>query len=246
MTENKQKSAIRPTDPAPGGSPHELDWLDGDIPRSRLFDDTYYSRHGGLAETGHVFIGWSGAGRRWRSGSDCTIAELGFGAGMNFLETVRQWRAQRQGAARLHYVSFEAYPMSRDDLARTLAPWPELRDLAPLLVEAWEPEAPVIDIAFVPDVRLCVHFADANARLPSLPLLADAWYLDGFAPARNPQMWSEELMREVFAHTAPGGAFATYTAAGWVRRNLEKAGFEVSREKGFAGKREMLRGVRPL
>lgn len=245
MPENKPKSANTIDERPAARSLHELEWLEGDVPRSRLFDDTYYSRHGGLAETGHVFIGWTGARQRWASGLDTTIAELGFGAGLNFLETVRQWRAQRQGAARLNYVSFEAYPMSRDDLARTLAPWPELRDLAPLLVEAWKPEAAAIDLEFVPDVRLCVHFADANASLTGLPLRADAWYLDGFAPARNPEMWSQDLMRSVFDHTAPGGSFATYTAAGWVRRNLENAGFAVSREKGFAGKREMLCGVRP-
>lgn len=245
MPENKQNSAGHPAPRPAIGPSHELEWLEGDVPRSRLFHDTYYSSHGGLAETGHVFIGWTGIRQRWGCGLDCTIAKLGFGAGLNFLETVRQWRAQRQGEARLNYVSFEAYPMSRDDLARTLAPWPELSQLAPRLIEAWEPEVATMDLEFVPGARLSVHFSDANTCLPKLELLADAWFLDGFAPARNPQMWSENLMREVFAHTAPVGAFATYTAAGWVRRNLEKAGFSVSREKGFAGKREMLRGVRP-
>jgi len=223
---------------------HELDWTDDGVPRSRLFGDTYYSRHGGLAETGHVFIGWNDLPARWPAMDHCLIAELGFGTGLNFLETVRWWRERKAEGATLHFVSFESFPMHASDLAMAHAPWPEITELSPRLVELWRPDTAVIDAEFAPDIRLTVHLADANVALPSLGFAADAWYLDGFAPARNPQLWSAELMAQVFAHTKPGGTFATYAAAGFVRRNLEAAGFTVERKPGFAGKREMLRGWR--
>lgn len=227
-------------------SPHELEWTQEGIPRSLRFGDTYYSRHGGLAETGHVFIGWNELPARWPQMRHCLIAELGFGTGLNFLETVRWWREHKAADATLHFLSFEAWPMSREEMARAHAPWPELAALSPRLVELWSPREAVVDAQFAPDIRLTVHLADANMALRALSFAADAWYLDGFAPARNPQMWSAELMAQVFGHTIPGGTFATYAAAGFVRRNLEAAGFAVERQPGFAGKREMLRGVKRM
>jgi tRNA U34 5-methylaminomethyl-2-thiouridine-forming methyltransferase MnmC len=228
---------------APGG--HALEWLDETIPRSLVFGDTYFSQAGGLAETGHVFIGWNELPARWPRMKHCTIAELGFGTGLNFLETTRQWQGFRATGASIHYIAFEAYPMSRDDLARSLSRWPDLAMRSARLVEIWDASPAVLDVEFADDARLTVHFADANLALPALEFKADAWYLDGFAPARNPQMWGAELMAEVFRHTASGGTFATYTSAGWVRRNLEAAGFSVEKLPGFAGKREMLRGRKP-
>jgi tRNA U34 5-methylaminomethyl-2-thiouridine-forming methyltransferase MnmC len=111
-----------------------------------------------------------------------------------------------------------------------------------VLIDAWHPQAEQIDVEFEAGIHLTVHQCDAAATLPELPFEADAWYLDGFAPSRNPDMWSAGLMQEVFRHTKTGGSFATYTSAGWVRRNLEAAGFAVEKRAGFAGKREMLCG----
>jgi len=241
MPENK---GINPS-PRDIESTHELEWVDETIPRSTLFGDTYFSRAGGLAETGHVFIGGNDLTQRWPQMRHCTVAELGFGTGLNFLETLRCWLALKTDGASLDYIAFEAFPMSRDDLAKSLSRWTELAIPAAILASLWTPKAGQIDTEFTQGVRLTVHFADANTALPELEFEAHAWYLDGFAPARNPQLWSADLMAQVFAHTAPGGIFATYTASGWVRRNLQAAGFSVEKVPGFAGKREMMRGLKP-
>ena len=129
-------------------------------------------------------------------------------------------------------------------MARALSRWPELNPLRPILCELWLPGQEILQVEFLPNLSLTVFMGDANVRLPQLPFTADAWYLDGFAPARNPQLWNAELMQQVFDHTKPGGTFTTYSAAGSVRRNLQAAGFEVSKTTGFAGKRDMLSGRR--
>jgi tRNA U34 5-methylaminomethyl-2-thiouridine-forming methyltransferase MnmC len=241
---NAGKQGIIPSRPELESS-HELEWADETIPGSAIFGDTYYSSAGGLAVTGHVFIGGNDLPLRWPQMRHCTIAELGFGTGLNFLETLRCRRSLKPSGATLDYIGFEAFPMSVGDLQRSLSRWPELAGSAALLAGHWTPEAGKIDVAFTGGVRLIVHFADANFALPKLQFEADAWYLDGFAPAKNPQLWSGELMAQVFARTAPGGSFATYTAAGWVRRNLQAAGFTVAKVPGFGGKREMTRGFKP-
>jgi tRNA U34 5-methylaminomethyl-2-thiouridine-forming methyltransferase MnmC len=226
----------------PPPSRHEVEWIDGTIPRSLRFGDTYFSQAGGADETLHVFINWNELPARWPRMRHCTIAELGFGTGLNFLETLCHWRAMRAPGATLDYISFEAFPMERDDLDKSLSRWPHLAADAAILVDAWHPQAEQIDVEFEAGIHLTIHQCDAAAALPKLTFEADAWYLDGFAPSRNPDMWSAGLMGEVFRHTKPGGSFATYTSAGWVRRNLEAAGFAVEKRAGFAGKREMLCG----
>ena len=223
-----------------------VEWLDGTIPRSPRFADTYYSTAGGLEETRHVFIEGNDLPARWPHMKDCLIGELGFGTGLNFLQTLRQWRNLAPASATLRFVSFERFPLTADDMAKALSRWPELAGLAERLVAVWRPDFEILQLPFADNVELAVFLGDANVRLPRLSLAADAWYLDGFAPSRNPGLWSAGLMAEVFARTRPGGTFATYTAASQVRRNLEAAGFAVERRPGFAGKREMLAGRRPL
>ena len=132
--------------------------------------------------------------------------------------------------------------MAREDLEKSLSRWPHLAADAERLADAWTPSAEQIEVEFGSGTRLIVHQCEAAAALPGLSFEADAWYLDGFAPSRNPDMWSAGLMQEVFRHTKAGGSFATYTSAGWVRRNLAAAGFAVEKRPGFAGKREMLCG----
>ncbi len=230
--------------PAPG-SPHTLDWLQGDVPMSTLFDDPFFSRRDGRAEVEHVFLAGNGLPERWRAAENFAIGELGFGTGLNFVETWRTWLlVERRPGQRLSFTSFEAYPLPPQAMRRAVSPWPELAPLADALVEAWAhtDAQPVRRMELDGGVDLTVVIGDAMASLERWEGAADAWYLDGFSPAKNAAMWSDALMREVARHTRPGGSFATYSAAGWVRRNLAAAGFDVVKKPGHGGKREMACG----
>jgi tRNA U34 5-methylaminomethyl-2-thiouridine-forming methyltransferase MnmC len=218
-----------------------LEWRDGDFPVSTQFDDPYYSVVDGRAETDHVFIKGNKLHERWPDMKSCTIAELGFGTGLNFLETVRQWQALDLNDHKLHFISFEQYPVTKEEMDKALSHWQELEARANRLIEVWHTEKS-IEVDFSETIKLTIHMGDANALLPELNFKADAWYLDGFSPAKNPQLWNETLMIEVGKHTAPQGTFATYTAAGFVKRGLQAAGFEVKKTKGFGRKRDMLIG----
>lgn len=210
--------------------PPDLDWRDEVIPVSRQFDDPYFSLAGGLEETRHVFLAGNGLPGRFRDGF--RIAELGFGTGLNLLAVLLAHR----GAGHLHYTTFEAFPMPAADIARALAAFPEVAEISGLLLAQWASGARVLQF---PNVTARVIVGDARETLPRWEGQADAWFLDGFSPAKNPELWSAELMAEVARHTAPGGTFATYTAAGHVRRALADAGFAVNRAPGFGRKRHM-------
>lgn len=222
------------------------------MPYSTAFGDHFYCQTDGRQECGHVFLTGNGLPERWQAGGAFRIGELGFGTGLNACETWRQWKATRPESGHLHFVSFELYPMAANDLDRALSRWPELDAERQALVPAWDaalstagPETgKSIEIDLDAATRLTVIGGEALPGVTASPLIFDAWYLDGFAPSRNGAMWSPELMQAVFDNTRPGGRFATYAAAGFVRRNLAAAGFSVERRKGFAGKREMLCGVR--
>ena len=217
-------------------APDQLDWrrLDGqgEIPVSRRFDDPYFSLAGGLAETRHVFLAGNDLPARLRPGFH--VAETGFGTGLNLLALAQI------ATVPVRFTSFEAFPLTLPDLARAHAAFPALEPLAAQLRAGWGRR----DIQ-VGQVTARIIIGDARETLPAWAGTADAWFLDGFSPARNPELWSDELLAAVGAHTAPGGSFATYTAAGHVRRALRAAGFHVTRAPGFAGKRHMSRGVRP-
>ena len=212
----------------------DLEWRDNGVPVSNRFADPYYSLDNGLNETRHVFLTGNDLPARFCDGFH--IAELGFGTGLGFLTAVQAW-LENDTKGHLNFTSFEAYPMSANEMARALSLFPELGDLAALLVAQWDGKAQVIKLT--EHVTLEVIFGDARETLPRWQGKADAWFLDGFSPARNPELWSPELMQEVGAHTAPSGTVATYTAAGFVRRGLADAGFQVERIKGFGRKRHM-------
>ncbi len=214
----------------------QLDWRAGDVPVSRRFDDPYFSLEDGLAETRHVFLAGNGLPARFRDGFH--VAELGFGTGLNLLTCLQAWRESGQSGV-LHYTSFEAFPMSAAEMRRAQAGFPELGDLAGELGPHWG-EARIV----LPDLRFNLVTGDARDSLPGWPGRADAWFLDGFSPAKNPELWEETLLAEVFNHTEPDGTAATYTAAGFVRRGLAAAGFEVVRVPGYGRKRHMTRAVK--
>ena len=220
------------------GEALQIDWTEEGVPVSRRHADPYFSRHNGLAEARHVFLGGTNLPARFRPGF--RIAELGFGTGLNMLAAWSAWRAAGVPGC-LRYTGFEATPLPAADIARALAPFPELGDLVRPFLAAWRAGARRI---CAPGLEALVVVGDARATLPRWPGAADAWFLDGFAPARNPEMWEPDLMAAVARRMAPGGRLATYSAAGAVRRALAAAGVTVERRPGFGAKRHMTVGWR--
>ena len=220
----------------------DLDWTDDGAPRSRTNDDVYFSRAGGLEETRTVFLGGCGLPERWRERARFAIGELGFGTGLNALATWEMWRRTRTPGAVLHYVSIEGFPLTRDEAARVHEAFPDIADLSARLLVRWPVRARGAQrIWFADDgFALTVIHDDAEAALAGLTGAFDAWFLDGFAPARNEGMWSATLMQRIAALSAPGAHAATYSVAGAVRRSLADAGFAVEKAPGFAGKRQRL------
>lgn len=215
----------------------QIEWKENSVPASMLFDDPYYSLDDGVAETQHVFLDGNDLPRRFRPGFH--IAELGFGTGLNLLVTLAAWRGAGVDGV-LRYTSFEQYPLGADDMAQAHRAFPALRSVADELAPHWgKPQFAVQGLEFT------LITGDARTTLPAQNWQVDAWYLDGFSPAKNPELWGADLMMAVGAHTALGGSFATYTAAGHVRRGLVAAGFEIAKTPGFGRKRHMTRGVKP-
>ncbi|MCY0150443.1 tRNA (5-methylaminomethyl-2-thiouridine)(34)-methyltransferase MnmD [Hoeflea sp. G2-23] len=224
-------------------APDQLSWREGDMPYSEEFGDFYYSKTDGRSECRHVFLAGNDLPERFAGSNVFTIGELGFGTGLNFIETWSAWQMAAPEGARLEFHSFELHLLSRETMLRALSAWPDLAGRSQQLTDTW-PQRPEgdIELEFVSGsktVSLRIHHGQALLRLGEARLLADAWYLDGFSPARNPEMWSAELLGAVAQKTAPGGTAATYSAAGWVRRNLQAAGFAVEKRPGHVGKRDM-------
>ena len=211
-----------------------LTWRDGVIPVSNRFDDPYFSLNNGLSETRHVFLDGNDLPARLIPGFH--VAELGFGTGLNMLALAMIAEMP------VRFTSFEAYPLQADEIARALDHFPQARAIADPFLAAWGEGKRAFTLG---QVSVNVIIGDAREALPAWDGKADAWFLDGFSPAKNPELWNEDLMAEVARHTAPNGTFATYTAAGFVRRGLAAGGFEVARTPGHGTKRHMSRGVRP-
>jgi tRNA U34 5-methylaminomethyl-2-thiouridine-forming methyltransferase MnmC len=209
-----------------------LDWQGG-VPVATRFGDPYFSLENGLAETRHVFLQGNDLPARFRPGFH--IAELGFGTGLNCLAALALWK-DAGIAGPLTFTSFERFPMAAVDMARALAAFPELAPLAEPLARGLARDAARYQ---TPDLTLDIIPGDARDSLPAWAGQADCWFLDGFAPARNPELWEPALLAEVARHTAPEGTAATYSAAGAVRRALAEAGFEVERRPGYGRKRHM-------
>ncbi len=223
-----------------------IDWVDGQ-PYSSRFGDVYFSRASGIDETRHVFLEGNRLAGRFTnlpSRGSFVIGETGFGTGLNFLCAWRLFEQVAPAEARLHFVSTELAPLSEADLGRALALWPELERYAAMLLAQWDDLAPAWQHFVLADgrVTLTLLVGDARETLPQLDAGIDAWFLDGFSPARNPELWTPELMQVISRCSRVGATFATYSSAGGVRRSLEAAGFRVEKTPGFGPKREMLRG----
>ncbi len=225
----------------------QIDWDEHGLPRSRAYADVYFSTESGLAETHHVFIEQNRLKERFQAltaHERCVIGETGFGTGLNFLCAWQLFQASACPGARLQFVSVEKYPLRPADLKRALALWPQLAAYAePLLAQYVAIHPGFQRLVFDGGrVSLTLLVGDALEQLPLLDGQVDAWFLDGFAPAKNPEMWSPELFAELARLSHPGTTLGTFTSTGWVRRSLKAVGFKMKRVPGIGHKWEVLRG----
>jgi len=211
-------------------------------PYSPEYGDVYHSADSGPGQARHVFLGGNDLPGRWRGARAFAILETGFGLGLNFLATWQAWRADAARPQRLHFVSIEKHPFTREGLVALHARYVELEPLARELRAAWPLLLPGMHRLHFEDERvtLTLAFADVAEILPELRLAADAFYLDGFAPDRNPDMWAPAVMKALSRLARPGATLATYTAARGVRDALAAAGFAPGLRAGFSRKRSML------
>jgi tRNA 5-methylaminomethyl-2-thiouridine biosynthesis bifunctional protein len=229
-----------------------LNWKDGQ-PFSERYGDVYFSTDSGLEETRHVFLRGNRLAERFAvlsAGESFCIGETGFGTGLNFLCAWQLFEQVAPPGASLDFFSVEKFPLNDDELRVALTLWPELHAQAETLLARWQRRVPGWNRwSFVGGrVRLTLAMEDVAEALPQLPAgCVDAWFLDGFSPAKNPEMWSESVLASIARASCAGTTLATYTSAGWVRRGLQQAGFVVERTPGFGRKREMARGtISPL
>lgn len=226
--------------------PAHIDWSQG-MPYAPDFGDVYFSRDGGPAETRHVFLEGNRLPERLAAltpQQSFTIIETGFGTGLNWLCTQALW-AECPRTGWLHVVSMEKHPLLLADLVRAHGHWPEFSRFATLLQQRYPQPVPGFHRLLFPALRstLTLVFSEVTEALPRLCASADAFFLDGFAPARNPDMWQPGVYAQMARLGKAGSTFATFTAAGDVRRGLQNVGFTAEKMPGFGKKREMLRGV---
>ncbi|WP_439236209.1 bifunctional tRNA (5-methylaminomethyl-2-thiouridine)(34)-methyltransferase MnmD/FAD-dependent 5-carboxymethylaminomethyl-2-thiouridine(34) oxidoreductase MnmC [Lonepinella koalarum] len=232
----------------------EIHFNQDNTPVSEQFDDIYFCNQDGLAESRYVFQQGNQLWQRWLESEQhhFVIAETGFGTGLNFLITTdlfRQFRQQHPQAPlkRLFFISFEKYPIPLEQLKQAQQIYPEFANIAQQLQAQWQ--QPIVAGCYrfhFEETTLDLWFGDINEQLPQLgdymQSSIDAWFLDGFAPSKNPEMWNEQLYTQMYRYSKPNGTLATFTAASAVRKGLEKAGFAVQKRKGFGKKRECLTG----
>ena len=224
-----------------------LQWRDGQ-PWSARFGDRYFSSDSGLDETRHVFLQGNRLAERFaalRRGEVLHVGETGFGTGLNFLSTRALFEEAAPPGAALVFHSVERWPLAAAELQAALALWPALRPQADALRACWAPPAPGRHAWDFGAVRLELDVDDVASALRAWPAATiQAWFLDGFAPAKNPEMWSDTVLEQVARASAQGATLSTYTSAGWVRRGLQAVGFAMQRVPGHGRKRQMLIGRR--
>ncbi|WP_203293953.1 tRNA (5-methylaminomethyl-2-thiouridine)(34)-methyltransferase MnmD [Maricaulis parjimensis] len=227
--------------------PAKLDWSQASGPRAADYDDVYFSAEDGLEETRSVFLKACHMPEIWQGRRHVTVGELGFGTGLNALALWQLWRETRSPGAWLDFVSIEKHPLSREEAARAFAQWPSLANLSDRLLAQWPPRLKGAHRLVFPEdgFAITLFHDEAEAALAQIDARMDAWFLDGFAPARNAAMWSQPVLDAVGRLSAPGARVGTFTVAGFVRRGLAEAGFSVSKQPGFGRKRERLEAIFP-
>lgn len=231
-----------PNSPKPLTAPlaPDLDFSRNGVPTSQSFDDIYFSVDGGLEEADAVFLKACGLPERWKDKAVFVIGELGFGSGLNFLATWDLWKKTAKPDQHLHFISIEAYPWSAGGLQKALAHFPSLKDLSTELIAAWPGRVKGVHRMHFGNISLTLFHSDIHPALENMDARIDAWFLDGFSPAKNPDMWSDFVFGHMASHSNDGAMVGTFTAAGFVRRGLTKAGFTVTKQEGFGRKRERL------
>lgn len=223
----------------------QLEWHEKQ-PYSIEFNDVYFSTDSGLEETNYVFLAHNQLKQRWENLTQdhFTICETGFGTGLNFLCAWKLWQQTAGPNAKLHFISTEKYPLNIDDLQKALSLWPSLKALSDPLIQQYRLVSKAWHRLIFDEgrVMLTLLIGDVNSSLPKLKGDIDAWFLDGFSPAKNPDMWQTSLFEEMAKHSNSETTFATFTSAGDIRRGLQNAGFQVSKALGYGKKREMLYG----
>ncbi|MDR1367223.1 MAG: tRNA (5-methylaminomethyl-2-thiouridine)(34)-methyltransferase MnmD [Candidatus Accumulibacter sp.] len=235
---------------ASGGKPvaqsGELSFDENGTPFSKRYDDIYHSVSGGPAQAVDVFLAGNALPGRWRAKNRFTVLETGFGLGLNFLATWKAWREDEAACHELSYLSIEKHPLTVEELAQAHALWPEFSALSEKLRRRWPP-VPTGTLIDESEARLSLHlyFGDAVDILPILEkkaVKADVFYLDGFSPSKNPELWTPEICRHLARLAAPDATLATWTVAGSVCAALAAAGFSVEKQPGFGRKRHRLTG----
>lgn len=214
-------------------------------PRSEQFDDVYFSADGGPEETLHVFCDGNNLPTAWQGRERFTIGETGFGTGLNFLLAWELFERTAPKGAMLDFVSVEKFPMSAEEIRRGLEPWADrLSPYLDKMLAQYPIRVPGFHrMVFDSRIVLTLIFDDANDAFPEIDGQIDAWFLDGFTPSKNPDMWTDKLFGEMARLSHKDTTFATFTAAGFVKRGLRDAGFNVEKKKGFGRKRDMLAGT---
>jgi tRNA 5-methylaminomethyl-2-thiouridine biosynthesis bifunctional protein len=216
----------------------DIVWEEGAL-ISRAYGDVYASRDGSVAETEYVFLDGNGFPARWETQEQFSVAELGFGTGLNFLVTWQQFLTHAPRHATLHFISTELVPLHVPDILKAASVYPQLEWLAHQLCARLPQRIGGIHHLQFERVTLTLCYGDASATLPHVTNKVDAWFLDGFSPAKNPDMWNEHVLKHV---ARLGGSFATFSAAGEVKRRMEALGYTVEKRPGFGHKRDMLVG----
>lgn len=236
-------------------APALIEWRDGQ-PYALGFDDVYFSSDHGLLETDYVFLQGNDLANRWQAlqTKTFTIAETGFGTGLNFLCAAQLWLATAPSHATLHFISVEKHPLRLADMTQALNLWPELAAVSTPLLQHY---AQLLNSGasvwlYNKRIQLSLLIGDASAGLaqliqtkassPQATAVIDAWFLDGFSPAKNPDMWQAALFAQMATLSNSATSFATFSSAGIVRRGLMTAGFSVRKKAGFGKKREMIHG----
>ncbi|MFO1242584.1 MAG: tRNA (5-methylaminomethyl-2-thiouridine)(34)-methyltransferase MnmD [Rickettsiales bacterium] len=221
--------------------PADIRFEPNGTPVSIAYDDVYFSRENGLSETEHVFLQGNRLPERFARATSFTIAEMGFGTGLNILAACRLFDEIAPSDARLHCLSIEKHPLPKPALIQSLSYFPEIATYVAILAALYPPAIPGLHrLQLSERISLTLAFGDSVDLLPLLNASVDAWFLDGFAPAKNPGMWEQSAFSHIARLSKPDATAATFTVAGAVQRGLQEAGFRIEKREGFGRKREML------